>query len=329
MDQVIQNYKLLEEKKNLVVLETCDFFVESKNCQIPLSFKAEKKFFKIGYLVYFYFNTTPGFLIEKWKKSSENLSKEGDLWKKNIKLAIVNLDLEKKLYQVLKNIPISNPFSWMKQTEEKKEFVVFYYDRFPQFFYSSDLEVNSIKNFIKNSNFDKETERKKEEKFKVFGKKINGVKNYYKALDNYFYLVNKGTSGKIYQIQENEILKVETDDKFEFFKFYEFNEDKFFFSGKIDKVKFNKFFKIMDQNEKNEKRDITISLDDSDIFQGEEWSGYFTEVNQAKEKRINDNKEEIKKLALGVTGVSRNNLTGINIGLPLNEYLNEINNKIK
>lgn len=211
MQNVINNHYLLTSTENLLGFKECDFNLKNsdKNNNIPLTLKERKD----PLLILFYFDNTSREILHEWKVVSESITpipgtgllpKEED---EKITLAHVNLDFEKNILDNFKNVQNSNPFVWTKiKNKSINSFVIFYYNRYPQYYYNGFInrflienEFNEWKNQLENNEDDKNR------KFRNIGSRIVGKEAIFRATGDE-YLVD--STGKIVPIKQGELYKV-------------------------------------------------------------------------------------------------------------------------
>ena len=215
-------------------LTSCDFNLDNNkgdsiflSSSVPSSLKNET--YSNPHLILFYYNDNDT-ILNSWCSSIKKMISDPELYKlnsedlpdkykkrfKRIEFKTINLDLERNVYETFRNLKFSNPFHWAKIIEEKEKlpFILFYIETFPvEYFSITDLEsdfVQKFKNRYLKSNtnniyesyyvkkdIEKEVEKKRDEKSKVF-ETMN--KNYFKAMKDSD--DGKIKKGKYYRIVE-------------------------------------------------------------------------------------------------------------------------------
>lgn len=167
---VIGKYRFLKENKNLKRFREYDFNLEDDFLEIPLTLKYKDSKSLLPTLILFYYQNTPDKILDKWmgvpvtfKEVSGNIDKWKTRKEKEIKkegnfnvikqenqefnFGFVNLDYETKILETFKKLNKFNPYHWAKISEEedKKFFVIFYNELFPQDFQREDFSKISSK----------------------------------------------------------------------------------------------------------------------------------------------------------------------------------------
>ena len=265
---VINDYYFLKENGDkLKRLKECDFNLlqdqkfKNNGKNIPLSLRS----IKTPLLVLFYYNRTDIDILNRWEEvGKEDIRKDTiDGLDYTINCGFVNLDYENNILSSFQNISLSNPFKWAKVSpKDRNYFVIFYYKRFPQYYYKGFVNKYIIEDDFKGwFNKLKIAEDEKGNKFKTIGSKFTGDDSLYRVKKARPLLTKKD---EIFQLKEGDIYKVVTDnqDNYQLIsKITEKEEGEIVFEGKI--YQFESIFQELQIDTSNikEKKQIYLEPD--------------------------------------------------------------------
>ena len=169
-------------------------------------------------LIIFYYNNTSekiltDFYLSSLDKDLERGSSEDSFFNSiragdnDFLFGFVNLDLEKEVREIFRNIDDGNPFSWTKIEKNevsgvysREPFIIFYYQTMPQIMYEGVVSSDAIKKEFKTWRTKlKEIENKEIQKTRT---KVVFQEGYYMCLnDNIPYV--RMRKGKYYYVTEN------------------------------------------------------------------------------------------------------------------------------
>ena len=195
MEGILERHLFLPEISNrLKKFAECDFNVlqdlKKDKISIPLSLKSEKN----PYLILFYYDDTNRDILKKWENLSVNTEVEKDTSTKRISFGFVNLEFERKIFEIFKNISVYSPYHWMKiKNDDDRYFVLFYYEGYPQYYFSGTF--NSTSMILEFSDWENKIAQKqieRSEKVKQFSEGLLTGKSLFKAMGDFYLLSDTG-----------------------------------------------------------------------------------------------------------------------------------------
>lgn len=194
MEGILERHIFLQENSRLRKFNECEFNLhdDSKKDKITISLSLKKV--KEPYIILFYYNDTNRRILKKWEDLSVSTEIEKDPNTERLRFGFLNLDFEGEVFENFKSMSVYSPYHWMKiKDDNDRYFVVFYYEKYPQYYYSGPFNPTSM--IVEFSDWENKISQKqieRSEKIKQFSDSLLSGNGLFKAMGDFYLLSDTG-----------------------------------------------------------------------------------------------------------------------------------------